>query len=415
MNNHSKIDLRYGFVIAFSTILILFGLSQNHPIDILTGLWQIMTQPAGLVTDYMGISNMGAAFANAGLVTLLFTFLLYRLKQPLNGPFIAALLTIAGFSFFGKNLFNVWFIIIGVKCYSKFIKEPFTKFLIPALFGTAMAPAVSEIAFGSGFTPFISIPLGIFAGVALGFVIPPLGASLINVHHGFNLYNIGFTAGMVGMAFVSIIGSFSYVPVSQFIWTTGHNQLLGIFMIGLFVAITLFGFFLNGNSFKNYTRLFKHSGQLVTDFVQLEGFAVSLINIGVMGILSTLFVLATSGDLNGPTLGGILTVAGFSAFGKHPKNCLPIFGGVFIASLMKSFAINDPSVQLAALFGTALAPIAGEFGWKWGLVAGFLHSSLVMNVGFLHGGLNLYNNGFAAGLGGAILVPIINTFKKRGQ
>jgi hypothetical protein len=67
----------------------------------------------------------------------------------------------------------------------------------------------------------------------------------------------------------------------------------------------------------------------------------------------------------------------------------------------------DPSALLAALFGTTLAPIAGRFGWRWGIVAGFVHSSVAQAVGSAHGGLVLYNNGFAAGLVAAILVPVI--------
>ncbi|HAE41985.1 MAG TPA: DUF1576 domain-containing protein [Clostridiales bacterium] len=412
MNKKSVFDTKYIFVVVFSIGQIIFGLTQNSIYEILTGMVSIITQPSSLVTDYIGLGNMGAAFVNSGLVTLICILLLYKLKQSLNGPFIAAIFTISGFALFGKNLFNVWFVLLGAYAYSRFKKDKFNKFLIPALFGTAIAPAVSEIAFGNTLPLTISLPLGMICGILLGFVIPPLGSSLINVHHGFNLYNIGFTAGMTGLIFVSIIRSFGYVPTSQFIWTSGNNVTLGIYIFGLFGIILITGFLLNGKSFKNYKNLLDYSGRLITDFVQLEGFPVSLINIGVTGIISTMYILLINGDLNGPTIGGIFTIAGFSAFGKHPKNILPVFLGVFIGSLLKVFAINDPAIQLAALFGTALAPIAGEYGWHWGVVAGFVHSSVVLNVGYLHGGLNLYNNGFAAGLAAAVLIPIIEMFGK---
>lgn len=412
MNKKSVFDTKYIFVVVFSIGQIIFGLTQNSIYEILTGMVSIITQPSSLVTDYIGLGNMGAAFVNSGLVTLICILLLYKLKQSLNGPFIAAIFTISGFALFGKNLFNVWFVLLGAYAYSRFKKDKFNKFLIPALFGTAIAPAVSEIAFGNTLPLTISLPLGMICGILLGFVIPPLGSSLINVHHGFNLYNIGFTAGMTGLIFVSIIRSFGYVPTSQFIWTSGNNVTLGIYIFGLFGIILITGFLLNGKSFKNYKNLLDYSGRLITDFVQLEGFPVSLINIGVTGIISTMYILLINGDLNGPTIGGIFTIAGFSAFGKHPKNILPVFLGVFIGSLLKVFAINDPAIQLAALFGTALAPIAGEYGWHWGVVAGFVHSSVVLNVGYLHGGLNLYNNGFAAGLAAAVLIPIIEMLGK---
>ena len=154
----------------------------------------------------------------------------------------------------------------------------------------------------------------------------------------------------------------------------------------------------------------KYSGRMVTDFVQIIGFAPSLINMGVCGIISTLFVLLVKGDINGPVLAGIFSVVGFATYGKHPKNIVPIFLGIFVGSMISIWRINDPNILLAALFGTTLAPIAGEYGWKVGMIAGFLHSSVVLNISTLHGGINLYNNGFSGGLVAAFLVPIIDAF-----
>ena len=121
----------------------------------------------------------------------------------------------------------------------------------------------------------------------------------------------------------------------------------------------------------------------------------------------SLLWMKDKGDLNGPVIGAIFTIVGFAAYGKHPRNIVPIMLGVFIASMLKDWSADDPSAVLAALFGTTLAPIAGRFGWRWGIVAGFVHSSVAQTVGQLHGGLVLYNNGFAAGLVAAILVPVI--------
>ena len=87
--------------------------------------------------------------------------------------------------------------------------------------------------------------------------------------------------------------------------------------------------------------------------------------------------------------------------------------GVFLASMLKDWNAADPSAVLAALFGTTLAPIAGRFGWRWGIVAGFIHSSVAQSVGQVHGGLVLYNNGFAAGLVASILVPVIMAVQAR--
>ena len=68
--------------------------------------------------------------------------------------------------------------------------------------------------------------------------------------------------------------------------------------------------------------------------------------------------------------------------------------------------------MLAALFGTCLAPITGKFGPLAGLLAGFIHLQIVSVTGQIHGGMNLYNNGFAAGFVAMLFVAIIEGFKK---
>ena len=49
-----------------------------------------------------------------------------------------------------------------------------------------------------------------------------------------------------------------------------------------------------------------------------------LLNTGINGLISMAFILCSGGDLNGPTVGGILTIMGFSAFGKHAFNIIPV-------------------------------------------------------------------------------------------
>src|SRR5699024_2098469 len=96
---------------------------------------------------------------------------------------------------------------------------------------------------------------------------------------------------------------------------------------------------------------------------------------------------------------------------KHIKNILPVILGVYLASLFKIWEINSAGILLAALFGTTLAPISGTFGWGAGILVGILHVSIVSNTAYIHGGINLYNNGFAGGIVAAIIVPIIQDLK----
>jgi hypothetical protein len=155
------------------------------------------------------------------------------------------------------------------------------------------------------------------------------------------------------------------------------------------------------------------TGQSPTDFIALAGIGPTLANMGVCGAIGMAYIVAVGGELNGPVIGAIFTIVGFAAFGKHPRNIVPIMAGVFLGSLFKPWNIDDPSILLAALFGTTLAPIAGRFGWHWGIVAGFIHSSAALTVGPVHAGLNLYNNGFAAGIVASVLVPVIIAIQSR--
>ena len=106
-------------------------------------------------------------------------------------------------------------------------------------------------------------------------------------------------------------------------------------------------------------------------------------------------------------MGGILTIMGFSAFGKHAGNIIPVMAGVFVGSLVMHWSLDDSAVQLACLFCTTLAPVSGYFGWPYGVLAGFLHSSVVLYTGSPVAGMNLYNNGFSGGLVAIVLYPCI--------
>lgn len=87
------------------------------------------------------------------------------------------------------------------------------------------------------------------------------------------------------------------------------------------------------------------------------------INMALLGIVFTTYILIVGGELNGPTIGGIFTVVGFCASGKHLKNVLPILLGVFLISYFSVHDVHSTAVLLAALFGTTLAPISGWFYW----------------------------------------------------
>lgn len=80
---------------------------------------------------------------------------------------------------------------------------------------------------------------------------------------------------------------------------------------------------------------------------------------------------------------------------------------------MNKYEPSSTSSVLIALFSTTIAPIAGEYGVLAGIFAGFIHKAVATNVGFIHGGINLYNNGLAGGLVAGTLIPIFRNLKER--
>lgn len=399
-------------LVIYGFCFIIFGFCMDSPRQILKGLDQIIRQPEVLITDYIAIGGIGATFVNAGLLTLASIFILYFLKINISGVSVATIFLMTGFSMFGKNIFNVWLIILGVILYAKIKKDKFSKYVYIALFGTSMAPTITEFMFQIHQPIGIRIGLSIIIGLSIGLILVPLSVYLLKVHQGFNLYNVGFTAGLIGTLFFSIFKSYGFTTESKMIWSTDNDVVLGGFLSILFIMMIVTGFYLNGRSIKNLKNIFTYSGRLVSDFVLLEGFEVTLMNMGINGLIGVIYIVLVGGVFNGPTIGGILTMVGFGAFGKHAKNMIPIFLGVYLGSITKIWNIDDPSILLAALFSTSLAPIAGEYGWPYGVLAGFINSSVVLNVGVLHGGLNLYNTGFSAGLVATVLIPIIEAFRR---
>jgi hypothetical protein len=394
-------------VATYALSFVVFGLLVDAPSEVLTGLVAILLSRDTLLTDYFGVGGIGAGLVSAGLLTLAACGIYAVSRAKMTGTAIAALFLVLGFGLFGKNLLNVWFIVLGVALYARYRGQPFSTHINTAFFGIALSPIVSEILFSSLLPWQVSIPLGVGTGLLIGFILPAAAAQLFKAHMGFALYNMGFTAGLVGTLIVALFMSYGFVPDPVFIWTSGNDLLLGPFLGLLFLTMPMVGLVLDRRALIGFRHLLGQSGQAPSDFVAIAGIGATLVNMGFSGIVAMAYVFAVGGDLNGPVIGALLSIVGFAAFGKHPVNFIPVMIGVFIGSLAKPWGAADPAILLAALFGTNLAPIAGRFGWHWGVVAGFIHSSAALSVGAVHGGLNLYNNGFAAGIVAAILAPVI--------
>lgn len=403
----------YGVMACVALLMIAFGLTQTTLAELIEGLWRIIRFSGVLITDYVAFGGVGPAFVNAGLLMLVAVSLLLLFHTPFSGLSTIAIFLMGSFGLFGKNIFNVWPIIFGTWLYARLRREPFRTHIHTALFATSLAPVVTECAFVLHLPGRTGIPLGMGIGLVVGLVIAPLAAHLKNVHKGFSLYNVGFTAGILGTVIVSLLKSYGYQAGFNLIWSTENDGLFLGFLVLLFLFLMLTGLASSREIVRSMRCIFAETGQSCEDFAKVGGIGAALFNMGLNGLIATAYVLLVRGPLNGPTIGGILTIAGFGAAGKHARNVIPVLFGAVFASLTKVWNINDPSVLLAALFGTCLAPIAGYYGWAWGVVAGFLNSSVALCSGVLHGGMNLYNTGFSAGIVAAFLVPIMESLRRR--
>ena len=390
---------------------IVFAFCLDSPSEIFHGLKSIILSSDILITDYMEVGGIGAALVNAALTSLLSLLLLVIIGIKPNGSTIMSLWLMTGFSFLGKNIFNIWPIILGVYLFSRYQKEPFLNYTLVALLGTSLSPVVSQISFGSNQYTIGAIILGILLGIAVGFVLPPIASHSIKAHNGYNLYNIGFASGLLATLLMSIMRGLGIDLDSRLIWHSGSNKLLFILLIICCIYLIIMGVIYGKNNKTTLSNINKQTGRLISDFYILFG-ETTYINMGILGILATCFVIVIGGDLNGATICGIFTIIGFGCFGKNIKNTIPIVIGATIAAIFNVNKVTSPSLLLSILFSTTLAPICGKFGWKYGVLAGIIHVNIVTNIGYLHGGLNLYNNGLAGGFVAMILIPLITTFKK---
>lgn len=403
----------YTHLFIFSFCLIAISFVFDRPVEIWNGTVHILFSSSNLITDYIKLGGIGAAFLNSGTVTFLSVLMLRLHRVAMSGAAIAAVLTVCGFAFFGKNIYNSLPIMFGVYLYAVIQKIPFSRIALISLFATALSPLVSELSFGLGLPIWQGVLIGCLSGILIGLSMPPLSEAFLRFHNGYNLFNIGFTAGIIGMFATGILRMFNLKVETVSIISEGNQIALSFIILSVIASVFVVGLYHNGWSFSFYRELMQKSGILLSDFIISCGYGITMINVAIMGFLSWLYVILIGCELNGATLGAIFTVMGFSACGNHPRNTLPVIAGAILASFLNVYERDSTLAVITVLFGSALAPIAGHYGIVAGLIAGFTHVSMVMNISYLHGGMNLYNNGFSGGFIAAALVPLFDAVRKR--
>ena len=438
LNNLSESNFLRLFFAFVSLCFIVGAFFMPDWKQMLTGLWEITTKTCKISTNYFALGGYAATFLNMGLVGLFCTALCCLPgSKPNQVTTLGVLLTI-GFASWGMNLLNMLPTILGVVLYAAVKKEKLGAVSNAMLYSTGIAPLISDLLFrypGIDYVGFnwLGLALAVLIGIVIGFFLPAGLAHAPNVHKGYDHYSaalpIGLTAFFLRAMLYNVmlgwkigdLGQLSAMAASDVTLATGAN----IFSIVVFALCIIFAL-LMGCKPKDYWNLLKDSGHGVC-FSSKYGFAPFLMNVGVFGLMIVgYFNLAGALDhvnvWTGMTFGIVFCMLATCNSGSHPGNVWPIMAGYLLTSILfnciskllgvESFglSVGNQSILIGLCYANGLSPVAGKYGFGYGILAGGLHYLLVTAVPDMHGGFCLYNGGFTAALICILLIPQLEKF-----
>jgi len=375
-----------------------------------SGYLEILFSSSVLLSDYISIGGLGATLFNVGSLMALSYLIIRRLKLEINGPLFAGVLTIGGFAFFGKNLLNVSLIYMGVFFYAKLKRVSLKEVLVVFLFATGISPISSVLMFGFGLPYVLGIPLGVLVGILSGFLLVELSSHVHTFHKGYNLYNVGFACGIFALFYTSLFDMLALKSSPSSIFSSDAHVFLLVFFLVTCLFYFVSGFVQNGYSFQGMKELTKKTSPSKSCFKEDHSLGIAKMNVGLNGLIVLGILLVFDITFSGPVMGGLFTILGFSAYGKHVRNTWPPMLGVLLVVVLFEVDLSV-GIILAVLFSTALAPLAGEHGIIVGLLSGMVHLPVLLGLSGIHGGILLYTNGFAAAFTAVIMDTLIKSYK----
>ena len=395
--------------------------------EMFSGLWQIISQPSKVSTNYFAVGGYAATFLNMALVAAI-CLGLYCLPGAVanNASTLAFLLTL-GFGSWGINILNVWPTFLGVVLYSLVKKEKVTANVNAMLFSTGIAPLITELMVRYpgdqvGFT-LVGVVLSLVVGVAIGFFLPAGLAFSPKVHKGMDLYSAALPIGMMAFFLQALLyktqGMALPAAPSAETLQVASRLTVNVFCCIVFGACIVLAFLL-GCKPKDYWNLLKDPA-LVNNFSSTYGNATFLMNVGVYGLFILAYYNIVGATFNGVTFGIIFCMLACCNSGSHPGNVWPIMAGYVVSSFVFGWiakltggdfagAANAQAIVVGLCYANGLSPISDKYGWRYGFAAAVMHYVLVTSVPALHGGYCLYNGGFTAALICLILVPELERF-----
>ena len=264
-----------------------------------TNLWDILTGPSKLVTDYFSLGCLASTLFNAAICGTACTLIITISRARANSTTFAAYILVIAHCFYGLNIINMWPPFIGVLVCCRIKNVSARDNLHIAMFSTALAPFISDFLFfyppGSslkiGEFSVLGILLSLLFGIVAGFLVPALLPGMSAMHRGYSMYKAGLSIGILGI----FVYCFMYKTMGVTPHDTGFDAnsdyemfgstyyiFMNVFFAILFLVALLLGYFQNGRSFTNYRRLTACSGYGM-DFADKFGMPLCLINFGVYG------------------------------------------------------------------------------------------------------------------------------------
>ena len=430
LNNLSESDflkLLFGF---FTLAFLVAAPMMPDRSNMLSGLWQIVSQPSKISTNYFAVGGYAATFLNMGLVAL-FCLALYVLFGAVanNVSTLAFLLTL-GFTSWGINVLNMWPSVLGVVLYSLVKREKCSANVNAMLFSTGIAPLITELmvryphAEAVGFR-VSGVALAIFVGLAIGFFLPAGLAHAPKVHKGYDLYNAAVPVGMTAFFLQAVLYKSMGValpaaPAAETL-TVASRATANTFCLIVFGVLVLIALAM-GCTPKDYWALMMDKSEAAS-FSATYGKAAFLMNVGVYGLFILGYYNLIGGTFNGVTFGILFCMLACCNSGSHPVSVLPIMLGYAAASWIYqalsgvaggtfSGTINAQAIMVGLCYANGLSPISRKYGWEYAFLAAMMHYTLVTSVPLLHGGYCLYNGGFTAAFVCLLLIPILERFTK---
>ncbi len=427
LSEGSFLKLFFGFLTA---VFLIAAVCMPDRAAMFSGLWQIISQPSKISTNYFAVGGYAATFLNMGLVSLICTLLYVCLKAVPNNVSTLAFILTLGFCSWGIHVLNIWPTIFGVMIYCLVKKEKFSANVNAMIFSTGIAPLITDLmirypnAEAVGFN-LPGILLSLAVGFVIGFFLPAGLAHSPKVHKGFDLYSAALPIGMMAFflqatLYKTLGVALPAAPAAETLQVASRLT-VNVFCCVVFGLCILFAFLL-GCKPKDYWRLLSDPA-LVNNFSSTYGNATFLMNVGVYGLFILGYYNLIGATFNAVTFGIIFCMLACCNSGSHPGNVWPIMLGYVVASTVCGWisplvggtfagAVNAQAIMVGLCYANGLSPISDKYGWQYGFIAAVMHYLLVTSVPTLHGGYCLYNGGFTAALICIILVPELERFFK---